>query len=311
MPRIVGIIILVAGLLVRLSYDLMGVTWAKWLGLFAMLMGALVFGLSFIPQPAPGETAPQPMPPAEGLTRVFYEPEPVFKNLRHHPRWLAAFLVLALFSVIHELALTQRLGPERIAIDRADRYIEGGFVKEEVISPENFKRFYVEGAKRTATIDKITLPFWKVGTEFAVILLLAGVFFLCALAFGGRLNFWQALSVAVYSALPPIVISKSLDLLLLYIQSPDDIIPTRAQQRGIARADLGILFSPIAHPFLYTFASAISLFSLYGWWLAVTGLKHTGEKISGGYAWTIAFILWLLGTLITLILPIIAPTFVG
>lgn len=311
MRRIVGVIIFALGLLVWLSYVLMSVPGTKWLGPFAMLIGAVIFGLSFIPRPAPGSEAPPPMPPAERIIKVFYEPEPVFKNLRHHPRWLAAFLVLALFSMMQDIAIKQRLGPERIAIDKADRYIEGGFVQEDKISPEDFKMLYVAGAKATATTEKITSPFWRVGIDFIFILVLAGIFFLCALAFGGRMNFWQALSVSAYSALPPIVISKSLDLILLYIQSPDDINPTSAEQRGLARADLGLLFSPLAHPYLYTLASAVSLFSLYGWWLAVTGFKHTGEKISGGYAWTIAFILWLLGTLLTLFLPLLAPTLVG
>jgi hypothetical protein len=313
MRRIVGIIIFAFGLLVWLSHVLMSVPGTKWLGFFTMFTGALVFGLSFIPQPepAPGEKAPAPMPPAERLTRVFYEPEPVFNNLRHYPRWLGAFLILAFFTALYQIALLQRLGPERFADDRTNRILDGGLFQSEKLTPEDFRRISIEQAKAGAAVEKITAPFWTIGGTFLVMLFLAGLYLLGVLAFGGRMNFWQALSVAAYGSLPPVVIATVLNLILLYVQSPDDIVPYRAQQRGLARADLGILLSPVARPILYTFASSIGLFSLYGWWLSVTGLKHTGEKISGGSAWTIALILWLLGVVIMMVIAMLLPTFVA
>ena len=311
MRRIVGVIIFAVGLVVWLSHVLMSVPGTKWLGLFAMFTGALVFGLSFIPQRPPGEKAPAPMPTTERLTRVFYEPEPVFDNLRHHPRWLSAFLILAFFAALYQISLLQRLGPERFADDRTNRILDGGFFQSEKVTPEDFRRISIAQAKAGATVEKITAPFWTIGGTFLVMLFLAGLYLLGVLAFGGRMNFWQALSVAVYGSLPPVVIATVLNLILLYVQSPDDIVPFRAQQRGLARADLGLLLSPVARPLLYTFASSIGLFSLYGWWLTVTGFKHTGEKISSGSAWAIAFILWLLGTLITMVMALILPTFVA
>jgi hypothetical protein len=318
MRRIVGIIIFVIGLVVLLSNLLLNVQGVKGLGIFGMFIGAAIFGLSFIPQPAPDADAPAPLSPADRVTRVFYEPEPVFKNLRHHPRWLAGFLVLAFFGVIYQVALTQRLGVERFAEDQATRELEGGFVPLDKISADDYRQGKIRTAIATATQTKITAPFWIAGFAFVGMLVLAGVYLLSVMAFGGRMNFWQALSVAVYGSLPSVVISTSLSLVLLYIQSPTDMIPLEAQQRGLARADLGLLFkatnpmvNTLVHPVLYTLASAIGLFQLYGWWVTVSGLKNAGEKISGGSAWTIALLLWVVGMLLTTVLAILAPTFVA
>lgn len=309
MRRIAGIVIFVVGLLLFLSHVLGLVPGLKWLGIFGMFVGCVAFGLSFIRRPALAEDAPEPLPPAERITRVFYEPDPVFKNLKHHPRWLAGFLVLVVFGVMFQLAVIQRLGPERLAEDRANRVIEGGFLPPEV-SPDDFRQAQIARAISTATLDKITLPLWAAGGTLVILLIMAGLYLLGVIAFGGRMNFWQALSVTTYSALPPTVVVTILNLILLYTQSIDDIIPMKAQQQGLARADLGLLFSPAAHPYLYTLAGSIGLFTIYRWWLTVSGLKNAAEKIKGGSAWAIVLLIWVLGILLSLVAAMLAPTFV-
>ena len=318
MRRIAGVIIFVVGLLLLAGNLMLRVQGVRGLGIFAMFIGAAVFGLSFIRRPESGADAPPPLSPAERITAVFYEPDPVFKNLRHHPRWLAGFLVIAFFGVIYQVALTQRLGVERFAEDDAVRRIEGGFIPLDKISPDDYRQAKIREAIATRTQTKITGPFWVIGLVFMSMLALAGVYLLCVMAFGGRMNFWQALSVAVYGSLPMVVISTVLSLILLYLQSPGDIIPLEAQRHGLARADLGLLLketnpmvTTLVRPVLYTLASAIGLFQLYGWWVTVSGLKNAGEKISGGSAWAIAFMLWLLGMLLATVLAMLAPTFVA
>jgi Yip1 domain len=310
MRRIVGIIVFAVGLLLLLSHILGLIPGIKWLGIFGMFIGAACFGLSFIPQPAPGANAPAPLSPADRVTGVFYEPDPVFKNLKHYPRWLAAFVVLVVFGVGYQFAVMQRVGPERLAEDRANRIIEGGFLPPQV-PPDDFRQAQIAEAISTATFNKLTLPLWATGGTLLFILVVAGLYMVGVLAFGGRINFWQAVSVAAYSAVPPAVIMTVLNLILLYTQSIDDIIPLRAQQQGLARADMSILFSPSLHPFLYTLASFIGLFSIYRLWLTASGLRNTAEKIKSGSAWAIALMLWLLGALLSMVLVMLAPTFVG
>jgi hypothetical protein len=311
MRRIVGVIVFVVGLLILLSHILGFVPGVKWFGIFGMFLGALSFGLSFIPQPEPGPNAPAPMSPADRITRVFYEPDPVFQNLKHYPRWLAGFLVIVFFTAIYQLAVLQRVGPERLAEDRANRFIEGGFLQNAPISPDDYRQAEIAKAISTATRDKITLPFSVAGATLIIMLILTGLYLLGVIAFGGRINFWQAMSVSVYSWLPVTVISVILNLILLYTQSVDDIIPMRAWQQGLARADLGLLFSPSAHPFIYTLAGSIGLFTFYRLWLTVSGLKNTAEKIKSGSAWAIVLLLWFLGILFSLIIAMLAPTLVA
>ena len=316
MRRLAGVIIFVVGLLLVASNLMLRVAGVKGLGILGMLIGAVVFGLSFIRRPEAGADAPPPLPTADKITRVFYEPEPVFKNLRYHPHWLAAFLVVALFGAAYQIALTQRLGVERFAEDEASREVEGGFVPADKISPDDYKQAKIRAAIANATVSKATLPFNTIGFMLIGMLVLAGLYWLCVMAFGGRMNFWQALSVATYGSLPPVVISTTLSLILLYTQSPDDIIPAEAYRHGLARADLGLLFrktnpmsNTLERPVLYSLASFIGLFQLYGWWITVQGLKHVSEKISGASAWAIALILWLFGMLITSVIFILFPTF--
>lgn len=309
MRRIAGIIVFVVGLLLLLSHILGLIPGMKWLGVFGMFMGAVVFGLSFIPQPAPGQNAPAPLSPADRITRVFYEPDPVFQNLRHYPRWLAGFLVLVFFSVAYQLAVIQRVGPERLAEDSANRVIEGGFLPPEV-SPDDFRQAQIAKAISTATRDKIVLPLWTAGGTLLFLLVLTALYLLGVIAFGGRINFWQALSVTIYSWLPPAIISTILNVILLYTQSVENIIPMRAQQQNLARADLGLLFSPVAHPYLYTLAGSLGLFTLYRLWLTASGLKNTAEKIKGGSAWAIVLIIWIVGVSLSLIAAMFFPTFV-
>lgn len=307
MRRIIGIIIFALGILflvAGLTKVVQGVTGTS---IFAIFIGLAVFGLSFIPQPDSGPEAPPPLPPADRVTGVFYEPERVFKNLRYHPRWLAAFLVIVVFSLTYQLAFTQRVTPERIAGEMADKIIEGGWLQNSPISPEEFKARRIEEAK--APIGRVTGALGLIGGTLIFMLLLAGLYLLCVMAFGGRINFWQSLSVATYGSLPPVVISTILSLILLYVKSPEDIDATKGS-RGLARADLGLLFSPAQHPLLFVIGSFIGVFSIYGWWVTVSGIHNTATKISKASAWTIALLLWLLGLVLVLILSAIFPSFV-
>jgi hypothetical protein len=307
MRRIVGIIIFALGILFLVAGLTRVVQGVTGISIFAIFIGLAVFGLSFIPQPDSGPEAPPPLPPADRVTGVFYEPDRVFKNLRYHPRWLAAFLVIVVFSLTYQLAFTQRVTPERIAGEMADKIIEGGWLQNSPISPEEFKARRIEEAK--APIGRVTNALGLIGGTLVFMLLLAGLYLLCVMAFGGRINFWQSLSVATYGSLPPVVISTILSLILLYVKSPEDIDATKGS-RGLARADLGLLFSPAQHPLLFVIGSFIGVFSIYGWWVTVSGMHNTATKISKASAWTIALLLWLLGLVLVLILSAIFPSFV-
>jgi Yip1 domain len=127
---------------------------------------------------------------------------------------------------------------------------------------------------------------------------------------GARIKFWQAFCVAVYAALPPILLQNIISLIILFVKAPDDIDPIKGQ-RGLAHADLGLLFAPAEHPYLYVTGSLIGLFTLYGLWLTATGLHNAGEKVSKGTGWFVALVLWFLGLLLALGAAALFPAFVS
>ena len=49
---------------------------------------------------------------------------------------------------------------------------------------------------------------------------LAGVFLLFAMAMGGKINFWQALSAAVYASFPVAVVRFVLNTIMLFVKDP-------------------------------------------------------------------------------------------
>jgi hypothetical protein len=256
--------------------------------------GVLLFGLSFIRYPDAPPDAPPPMSPAERVTNIFFEPSRVFQNLRAHPRWLAAFLVIAFCSSLYQIAFVQRVTPEAIANKMADKVIESGF-----IPPER------QAAFREQQLTAATAPMARVAEItngavglFVLMAVIAAIYLLGVLMFGGRINFWQSLSVTFYATLPIAVIGSLLSLLLLYLKSPDELNLVTDRSGGLVRDNLGILFAIAEHPVLHTAAASIGILSLYGLWLSATGLRNAGYKVSSGAAWTITIVVWLIGVAI-------------
>ncbi len=305
MRPIVGVGIFVIGVLLIALGALKILPGVTQTGIFGVLIGAVAFGLSFIKRPEPAPDAPPPLSPFDRVTGVFFEPARIFQNLRLHPRWLAAFVMIAICAAIYHVAFVQRLTPEVVALAPIEKTIEGGWIPAE--RAEKVKDDAREAAGSPVT--RITGPLTEIGGIFLFLVFLAALLLLMALIFGGRLNFWQALCVAMYCSMPIVVIEKLLSLLLLYLKSPDDIDPIKGR-RSLVKADLSILFSATAHPYLYVLGGFLGLLTIYGLWLEATGLRHTGEKISSASAWSIALILWTIGLIFTLAGAALFPTFV-
>ena len=306
MNRIVAIAVLVAGLLLLIAGVMKILPGASGGGGGLVLLGVVMLGLSFVPRTSAGADDQPPMSEAEKISAIFYEPARVFQELRARPHWGTAFLIIALSVAVYQFAYTQRIGAETIALATIDKTIEGGFIPAERAG-EIRERAAADArqpfAKASGAINGI------VGT-FVILAILAGLYMLGVLVSGARIKFWQAFSVAVFAALPVMVSQNLISLLLLYLKSPDEIDPIKGQ-RGLARADLGVLFNPAEHPYLFVLGSSIGLFTLYGIWLTATGLRHGGEKVTSGTAWSIALGLWVFGLLLGLVAAALFPTFIA
>lgn len=306
MNRIVAIVIFVLGLALLIAGITKILPGAAGGGGFLAFVGLVMAGLSFIPVTPSGTSEEPPLSPVERITGIFYEPARVFQNLRAHPRWLAAFVVIALAAVTYQVAFTQRIGAETIATATMDKVVEGPFIPQD--RKEQIRAQGIEAAKLPGT--RISGPINAVAGVFIFMCVLAGLYMLGVLISGARIKFWQAFCVAVYAALPPILLQNVISLIILFVKSPDDIDPIKGQ-RGLAHADLGLLFAPADHPYLYVIGSMIGLFTLYGLWLTATGLHNTGEKVSKGTGWLVALVLWFIGLLLSLGLAALFPAFVS
>ena len=277
-----GVLLIVAGVLKVPGGYVAGVSLA--------VLGLLLFGLSFVPRQQPAGEAPARMSFFEKLTGIFFEPSQVFRNLRAHPSWLAPLLITSLLAFAYTTAFTARLTPERIVSFTNDKLVEKGWLPAE--QAERMKEQQVEQAKSPARVAAgATTTFLG---SFILACVFAGLYLLLVLLFGGRLGFWQALSVAAWAALPPVVISRVLSLVLLYIKDPDDIHPVLGQG-GLVTDNLGALVKPAEHPVIFAVLSAFGVLAFYHLWLTATGLRHAGERVGSSSAWTIALIFWAIG----------------
>jgi len=253
--------------------------------------GVLLMVLSFIPLPMiAGEE--QPLSLLEKVTGVFYEPSRVFRNLRAHPHWAGAFVIIGLLTAIYSFSFVQRITPERIVEHTTAKIAEMG--PPFAPPPERIE------AMKTTQLQSLKNPIERVGAVarsfvglLVVLTIVSALSLLGILAFGGRINFWQALAVTVYSVLPVVVIQKLLGLAILYLKAPEDLHPILNQETTL-QDNLGILFSPANHPVLFVMASFIGLTSFYGLWLRAKGLHHGATKASKSAAWGVAITLWVL-----------------
>ena len=297
---VLGLLVAVAGILKFLPGGIgTGAAFAFW--------GILLFALSFIALP---QTKGDEEPPMSGLQKVlgvFYEPTRVFRNLRYHPYWLAAFLVIGVCNLVYSTAFVQRLTPERI-VEFTFEKLESSPIKP---SPEQ-----MEIAKAEA-LQQAKQPIQRVQTAaksfvgiFVFACLIATLCFLGVLAFGGRINFWQAFAAMLYAYLPIEVITKLLSLVVLYIKAPEDIHPMLGAQT-LVQDNLGVLFSPAEHPVLYVLGSSIGVLSFYGVWLRAKGLANAGTKVSSSAGWGVSITLWVLALILGLILAMLFPSFMS
>ena len=244
---------------------------------------------------------------AERLAGIFFEPTAVFRNLRAHPRWLAAILIIGCLNAAYLAAFYQRLTPERIVDFTFEK------LKDSPIKPPEDRM----ALARQQALDAAKLPLARAGNAIKTIV---GVFFVVAffgalyllgvLAFGGRMHFWQAYAVAAYAAFPVLVIQKVISFIILFVKSPDDIHPLIGQET-LVTDNLGILLKAAEHPVLYVTASAIGILSFYKLWLTAKGLSEGGYKVSSSAGWGVAITLWVLGLFLGIAAAAIFPSFLS
>jgi hypothetical protein len=245
------------------------------------------------------------------LVNIFFSPSEVFQNLRQHPRWLVPVLIMSILSGIYINAFMYRLTPERVTNYSIDKTLEMPMLANNADA-----RKQVEAGRAQAIADNKN-PVIRAGQtinsfvgQVFLYAFLALIFFIFALAMGGKLSFWQAFSAAVYAAFPVAVIRFALNMVLLFLKDPVDIHPIIGQG-SLIQDNLGFLVIPSENPVLFTLLSAFSLLAFYWLWLNATGLKNTGEKVSSGTAWAATLTVFFLGVIISVTMSYFFSGFLG
>jgi hypothetical protein len=250
----------------------------------------------FVPPPPPMAPPPEPakvegpvMSTGQTLTGIFFEPGNTFASFRNKPRFLVALLISLLAIMIFFVSYTERIGFARIgreAIEKSPR-------AESMTAEQKEQQLKYS----TGTVAKIVT---YVITPFAIVLITglgAAIYLLGGLMMGGRMNYWQALGVWVYSSFPPIIISTVLNMVLLFIMNPDTYDIVRGQRRGLVQANLGFLVNAKDSPQIATLLGSFDLIAIYGLFLVALGLRKAG-KLSAGAAWAVVLVLFIIGVIV-------------
>ena len=278
---VIGLILLIGGIAKFLPGGILpGVAFIIWAG--------IMVGFSFIPLPQVGSNE-EPQSTAQTLTGVFFEPSRVFRNLRVHPRWAAAFIIIAVLSALYSVAFVRRVTPERIVNFTSEKLAESGFMTAQVVEQQR----QIQLAEAKNPINQVMQPLSAIVVIFLKYAALAGLVLLGALAFGGRMNYWQAFAAVLYAVLPWIVIQKVLSIGLLYLKSPDDIHPI-LNQETLVQDNLSILVSPAEHPVIFVLLSVVGVLWIYWMWLMAKAIQLTGTKVSGSAGWGVTITLTVL-----------------
>lgn len=270
--------------------------------------GMLLFGFSFIPLPViPNEELPLSF--FDRITGIFYEPTRVFRNLRLHPRWIGTFVVILVLSTIYSFAFVQRITPERIVEHMVAKVAE--MPPPFTPPPQAVDRMrtdqmaeFKNPIQRAGSVIKTSVGLFVMGTLVAVICVLG------ILVFGGRINFWQALSVVFHVWLPVMTIQKLLGLVILYLKAPEDLHPILHQETTL-QDNLGILLSPAEHPVLFVLLSFIGLTWFYLVWLRAKGLRLGGTKVGSSAGWGVSLMIYFLFMFFAVVMTALFPQFIS
>lgn len=245
---------------------------------------------SFTPPPSsPPQPADTTMSTMETITGIFFEPGGTFQALRERPRFLVATLLCIIFYSAFQITFMQKVGYERVIREAT----ENG-PRAEQMSPE----------QKEAAIAMQTKPVVKAITFVSAPLVIAivfaagaGLYLLGCMLLSKQVTYKQSLAVWAYSSLPPTVLAMVVNLILIFLKSPDDYDIVSASRRGLVRANLSFLSDAKTAPILYTLLGSFDVFAFYGLFLAALGLRKVG-KMSSGSAWSVVLGIWIFGLVI-------------
>ena len=225
--------------------------------------------------PSPPATGESEMSPAETLTGIFFEPSRTFEALRARPRFLVAGLILLVLTCAVTAVLYARVDMAQFIRDKIEQSPRAAQLTEEQ------KDMQVKFGKMIGMVAiPVSVP---IGIAAG-----SAIYMLLVMAFGGSITYKKALSVWTYSSLPPAIFGALIALLVLFLKSPDTIVP-----ENLVVTNPGALLGEDSSKVLAAILKQFDLLRFYGLFLAALGLRKI-SKISSGQAWGVVLTLWFL-----------------
>ena len=234
------------------------------------------------PQPPEHIQREEPeMSEAGTLGNIFFEPGRTFEDLRRKPRFILALVIIALLSTAYMWGLYYKVGEAGVRqffTEQVEKGPQAGSMSSEQKA---------NAVQMQMTIGNVVRYAWPI--LIAIIMLIGGLlYWAAAKAFGGTGGFLHALSVFLYSSLPPTVIAMIANFIVLAFKSSNEI-DMATSQRGVIHANPSYFVDGKASPVLATLIGTLDLFMIWGWVLAAIGLRIT-NRLSGASAWAIVII---------------------
>jgi hypothetical protein len=220
------------------------------------------------------------------ITGIFFEPGNVFASFRNKPRFLVVLIISIILFSSFFVVYTQKIGFERIqkeALEKSPR-------AQDMTADQKDLQLKMSSGLIAKVITYASLP--VVGVLIAAIG--AAIYLLGGMMMGGRMNYWQALGVWVYSSFPPLLVMTILNFVLMFILDPDTYDVVHGQRRGLVNANLRFLVDPKTSPATSTLLGSFALIAIYGLVLAAIGLRKAG-KLSSDPAWAVVLVIFLIG----------------
>lgn len=228
------------------------------------------------------------MSTAETLSNIFFEPGRTFESLRRRPRFLVAALIMIALATAFTILLFQKMDFERFMREQIEKS-----PRAEQMTPEQ-KDAAVKF--QTGTFGKALVYVTPVIASLVIFAAGAGIYLLGSMLMGGTMNYWQSLSVWVYSSLPPAVLLTVANFVLLLVKSRDDI-DIGQSSTGLVRANLGVFLPSGSSPVLAAVLNSFDIFTFYGLFLAAVGLRKVA-RMSSGSAWAVVLGLWIISIIV-------------
>jgi len=198
------------------------------------------------------------------IVGVFFEPKNTFADIAQRPSWLIPMILVILSAIGGTVAISQRIGWERIL-----RQQNEASARVQQMTPEQREQ---ATALQMKLAPAIAYGGSVVGVPIYCVIVAAVLLGITAIMSAG-LRFKQVFAVVAWGGLPR-VIAAILTIVVVFLKNPDDF-----NIRNPLAFNVGAFMDPNSgSKFVYSLASSLDLFSIWTILLLATGLKAAAGK---------------------------------